>query len=105
MCRGLRRAQGQRAPIPSNRPHLPSILPPPPNPQPRAPQADMIIDETYYIGIPSITNISRSLGFFTLGDAQATAPAFAKQQVYRCECVTQCVCARVRACVYVCVCV
>jgi hypothetical protein len=47
-------------------------------------QADMLIDETYYIGIPSALNISRSLGFLNVGEAQATVPAFTQQQVYRC---------------------
>jgi hypothetical protein len=43
----------------------------------------MVIDDTYYVGIPSVLNITRSLGFANLGDAQAAMPALVKGQIYR----------------------
>ncbi|KAI8471552.1 MAG: hypothetical protein J3K34DRAFT_231734 [Monoraphidium minutum] len=46
-------------------------------------EADMIIDETYHIGIPSLASIAKAFGLRNLGDAQAGLPAFQNQQVYR----------------------
>jgi hypothetical protein len=47
-------------------------------------EADMLIDETYWVGIPSLANISRSLGFGSVDDAQAAVPAFANGNIFRC---------------------
>jgi hypothetical protein len=46
-------------------------------------EADMIIDETYWVGIPSLANISRSLGFGSVEDAQASVPAFQSGNIFR----------------------
>ncbi len=47
-------------------------------------EADAIIDETYYVGIPSLANISSSLGYGTLGEAVRGLKAFKNGDVYRC---------------------
>jgi hypothetical protein len=47
--------------------------------------ADMIIDETYYVGVPGLANISASLGFESPEDAAAAVPALAAGNIYRWE--------------------
>ena len=45
--------------------------------------ADMVIDETYYVGIPSLPMIAKSLGFMQIVDARRAVPAFETGNVYR----------------------
>ena len=47
-------------------------------------QADAIIDESYYaVGVPSLANVSRSLGYNGEKDAAAGVPAFKAGAIYR----------------------
>jgi hypothetical protein len=46
-------------------------------------QADMLIDETYYVGIPSIKNITSGLGFATVAQAMKAVPAIGTGDIFR----------------------